>query len=73
MIIEIEPEVRKKIHMNITYMSPNAEITIMFSEKLVPISDRGLNLTVFNQMKDKVLNLTYYCNVLPDESKRKED
>jgi len=43
----------------------------MFSEELMGIKElesKGINMTTLNNVKDEVLNVTYYCNVEPDES-----
>jgi len=54
------------INMNITKITPNAEVTILFSEQLMDIKkleSKGINMTVLNLIKDQVLNISYYCNV----------
>jgi len=51
-------------------------VTILFSEQMLGIKQlesKGVNMTTLNLIKDQVLNVTYFCNVMPDESKSKAD
>jgi hypothetical protein len=59
-IEEEEIEVRDLIHLNISKITPNGEVTVQFSEKLMSIEDfeeKGVNMTVLNAIKDGILDV----------------
>ena len=67
---EIEIE-RSQIDLIITAISPNGEVTIQFSEKLLSITDfeeQSMNMTVFNILRHSIMEVNYYCNVQADDS-----
>jgi len=50
----LEHEIRDVIYLNITKITPNGEVTIQFSEKLLDIEElgeSGVNMTILNVMK----------------------
>jgi hypothetical protein len=47
------------VYMNITDIYPNGQVTILFSELFKSLEDQGYNITVFNLLKDLILNVTF--------------
>ena len=57
--------------MVISSISPNGDVKIVFSEKLMTMNEfPGLNLTIINLLKLKILNITYECNVLANDQNK---
>ena len=57
--------------MVISSISPNGDVKIVFSEKLMAMNEfPGLNLTIINLLKLKILNITYECNVLANDQNK---
>jgi len=68
---EEELEQRIPLQMNITSITPNGQVSISFSEKFNSLDDfsaMGLNLTIFNMLKDDIFELRYNCFVEVDDS-----
>ena len=57
--------------MVISSISPNGDVKIVFSEKLMAMNEfPGLNLTIINLLKLKIFNITYECNVLANDQNK---
>jgi len=62
-----EVEIREPITLNVTTFGIEGDLVLSFSETLFSLDELahlGLNITVLNELKDRILNISYRSNAL---------